>query len=321
MWTNDYAAWQPGGLVGRIHELRCDRFFTLEAYTPIGRAASGGILLTDERVSNEHACLKWRSNGWAIRDLGSTNGTWLNGHLLTPGIDLQLAVGDELAFGGRGDLWRLEDSSPPQPMLCPVAGGEPCVIADGVIAIPCIESAVASIVCGADGGWILESADSVRVITAGAVVDVAGKAWRFSSPQEWQVTAKTTRALLVQESTLHFEVSSDEEHVVVAVEHDGERIAMGQLSAFYFLVTLARLRAEERGRLPPSESGWVHREQLMSMLRCGEQQLNVWVHRVRSRFSSKGFLDYASIIERRDGSGQLRIGIERSVVRATGARA
>ena len=89
----------------------------------------------------------------------------------------------------------------------------------------------------------------------------------------------------------------------------------GRSNAYYFLLTLARLRNADQREQRESEAGWTHREDLMTMLKCGEQQLNVWVFRVRSKFASKDFLDYASIVERRDGSGQLRIGVPRNVVR------
>lgn len=298
--------------VGCIRGVRTGRALTLEAYSPVGRAAQSRLSSTDDRVSNEHACLRWSSSRrWTIRDLGSTNGTWLNGQVLVPGTDHDLALGDQLAFGTQGEQWELIDISAPEPMACPLDGQEPCVIAEGVIAIPSVENAAASIVRGTDGAWILENANRVTPISPGVVFEVGGRLWRFSYPSDWTTTAKARQIRLVQESHLCFGVSSDEEYVTLEVEYEGQRIGMGQLSAWYLLLTLARIRAREQRELPPAEAGWMHRDDLADMLCCTEQQLNVWVHRVRSRFSSKGFLDYASIIERRDGSGQLRIGVER----------
>jgi hypothetical protein len=300
--------------VGRLQQLETDRLVTLDGNVIVGRAAHCGIIVRDSRVSNEHAGLRWRNQSWSVRDLGSTNGTWLNGQLIQAGADHSLTIGQVLAFGAKEVLWRFEDDSAPQPMVCPLAAGTPCLLVDGVIAIPNSDAAVASIFRDAEGGWTLEWGDRVRTIKAGEVFEMIGEAWRFSYPNEWEPTSRTRPLRLVQESTLHFGVSSDQEHVTLTVQYDGEAIAMGHLSAYYFLLQLARARNQERQSLPVGESGWVHRETLMDMLRCGEQQLNVWVHRVRSRFSSKEFLDYASIIERRDGTGQMRIGVERSVI-------
>jgi hypothetical protein len=119
---------------------------------------------------------------------------------------------------------------------------------------------------------------------------------------------------LVQESTLYFDVSKDEDHVALKVGCAGELIHMGELSSFYLLLTLARICQQEQQHHSARECGWIHREDLMRMLGCGEPKLNMWVHRIRSRFSEKDFLDYASIIERRDGSGQLRVGVSRIVI-------
>lgn len=302
--------------MARIRERQSGRIFALEAYTPVGRGTLGGVVLTDERVSNEHACLKWKAGRWAIRDLGSTNGTWVNGQALAPGVDRELEAGNDLAFGDRSQLFEFEDAAAPEPMVVPSEGGEPCVIQDGIIAIPNSENALASIFRGADGTWTLEHSDRVVPLTHGAVFEVAGKRWRFSFPNEWKTTAKAKQLRLVRESEFYFDVSSDEEYVALRVQSDGESVAMGQLSAFYLLLTLARIRQRDRGTTPVAEAGWAHRDDLTRMLRCQEQQLNVWVHRVRSRFSTKGFLDYAAVIERRDGSGQMRIGVDRFSIRS-----
>jgi FHA domain len=300
--------------VGRISTLPAATCVTLESDSIVGRAPHCTIRVQDHRISNEHASLRWRGDAWLVRDLGSTNGSWLNGEALRVGVDHRLKAGDELAFGAKELLWRFEDDGAPQPMLSPLDGGEPCVMVDGVIAIPSADDAVASIFRAAEGSWTLEQAAGARPITAGLTIELLGARWRFSCPQELAETAKNTPLRLVQESTLCFVVSSDEEYVSLSVESGDERLAMGSQSPFYLLLILARVRLQEEGRLPPSESGWIHREDLMSMLRCGEQQLNVWVHRIRARFSRSEFLDYASIIERRDGSGQLRVGVGRCII-------
>jgi hypothetical protein len=301
--------------VGRLRESLTNESRTLEAYSLVGRGPACGVILKDERISYEHACVKYIPKGWALRDLGSTNGTWLNGQKVTPGVDLELRVGDSIAFGQNDLAWKLEDAAPPEPMALPLHGGEPAILTDGVILLPTSDSPTHSIFRSADGGWTLESSNHVRALEPGDVLEVNGASFRFSCPNEWQATAKIQRVRLVTESVLHFEVSDDEEHVSLTVECDGERMPFGRSNAYYFLLTLARLRNDDRRPQRDSEAGWTHREDLMKMLKCGEQQLNVWVFRVRSKFASKDFLDYASIIERRDGSGQLRIGVPRNVIR------
>ncbi|HEX2280401.1 MAG TPA: DUF3662 and FHA domain-containing protein [Thermomicrobiales bacterium] len=62
----------------------------------VGRAADNDLVLTDPEVSRHHARLETDGQGWRIVDLGSTNGTWVNGERLGTGT---IAVGDEIAFG------------------------------------------------------------------------------------------------------------------------------------------------------------------------------------------------------------------------------
>jgi hypothetical protein len=62
----------------------------------VGRAADNDLVLTDPEVSRHHARLEPDGQGWRTIDLGSTNGTWVNGVRLNAGA---IAVGDEVAFG------------------------------------------------------------------------------------------------------------------------------------------------------------------------------------------------------------------------------
>ena len=49
----------------------------------IGRSADADIQITLNTVSNEHARIHLTSRGWALSDLGSHNGTKLNGRFIT----------------------------------------------------------------------------------------------------------------------------------------------------------------------------------------------------------------------------------------------
>lgn len=63
----------------------------------IGRAVENDIVVTSKRISREHACV--RREGWRVllEDLGSTNGTYLNGERIhTP---QQLRDGDQIKVG------------------------------------------------------------------------------------------------------------------------------------------------------------------------------------------------------------------------------
>ncbi len=56
--------------------------FPLHPLTSIGRAQSATIVIDDSYVSQDHALLTARGGQWWLEDLGSRNGTLLNGVLL-----------------------------------------------------------------------------------------------------------------------------------------------------------------------------------------------------------------------------------------------
>ncbi len=98
------AAREPGAELGRLvvvaspsGEPAVGAGFSLDAVTTLGRDVNATILLDDEFVSGLHAALTYRGRTWYVEDLGSTNGTFVNG---SPVEEIALvAFGDELQLG------------------------------------------------------------------------------------------------------------------------------------------------------------------------------------------------------------------------------
>jgi Domain of unknown function (DUF1707)/Inner membrane component of T3SS, cytoplasmic domain len=63
----------------------------------IGRDAACDLVLPDPSVSRWHAGLKRCASGWMLDDLGSTNGTRLNGWRVTESVPVR--PGDRVSFG------------------------------------------------------------------------------------------------------------------------------------------------------------------------------------------------------------------------------
>lgn len=64
----------------------------------IGRLAENAIVFEDPNVSRKHAEIVASGGGWVVRDLGSTNGTKVNGTTIAG--ERALRDGDIVSFGG-----------------------------------------------------------------------------------------------------------------------------------------------------------------------------------------------------------------------------
>src|SRR3954470_18364948 len=73
--------------------------FSLEAdRTTVGKAAENGVALEhDPTASHLHAVLERFPAGWCVTDLGSSNGTWVNGERIWSAQ--RLRNGDEIRVG------------------------------------------------------------------------------------------------------------------------------------------------------------------------------------------------------------------------------
>ncbi|HYX62176.1 MAG TPA: DUF1707 and FHA domain-containing protein [Streptosporangiaceae bacterium] len=81
----------------------------------IGRTRDCDLCLTDLSVSRMHALLVRREDGWVLSDLGSHNGTRLNGWLVREAV--RVRAGDRVEFGSMAFI--IQGDPPPAP---PIAG-------------------------------------------------------------------------------------------------------------------------------------------------------------------------------------------------------
>ena len=88
----------------------------------IGRHPESLVVLKSPSVSSHHATIKWRDKGFFVNDLGSSNGTRLNGAEIEEAL---LNDGDRVAFGDMQALFyageppALEAAPAPKPVAVP----------------------------------------------------------------------------------------------------------------------------------------------------------------------------------------------------------
>ena len=69
----------------------------LQAQLTIGRSSTCELVLADDTVSRRHAELRAYDGCWLLRDLGSSNGTWINGRRV---FEAEVRPGDVVQLGG-----------------------------------------------------------------------------------------------------------------------------------------------------------------------------------------------------------------------------
>ena len=96
----------PEGAIAKLvcvgGHLKGQSFPVTPAGITVGRDAQSTIVLTDHRVSSHHARLDIVDRKVVLRDLESTNGTFLNAHLSALVQEVVLCPDDTIFFGGHG---------------------------------------------------------------------------------------------------------------------------------------------------------------------------------------------------------------------------
>src|SRR5882762_1025786 len=97
------------GLTGRSYDLKTDK-------TTVGRVPDNAFEISEASVSSHHCEIMLRGNDVVVKDLGSTNGTFINGEKIDEGV---LKPGQILRVGMIE--MRLEGGDAPAPAPPPSA--------------------------------------------------------------------------------------------------------------------------------------------------------------------------------------------------------
>jgi hypothetical protein len=295
----------------QLRHLGTDQRRPLAARSLVGRSDACVLRLADAHVSGEHASLVWTPDGvWRLRDLGSRNGTWVDGERVVAGRAIELQAGARLAFGRPDELWALDDAGAPGPVAIDLATGEGRAGEDGLLVLPS-EDAPELSVLETEAGWVTESEQGPTPCPNTSVLIAGGRSWRVHLPANQVGTPLLGGALTLESAHFVFAVSADEEHTVLRIRHRGAERALPPREHWYALLLLARAREADAARRP-ADRGWVRRESLLRQLRMDPSAFDVAIHRARKQLVAAGVRGGAGIVEVR--RGERRLGTDRFTI-------
>lgn len=301
-----------------LNEAATGRTLPLQPEHMVGRAPVCALRLAPRYVSAQHAVVRWARVHWELKDLGSRNGTFLDGVRVDPRSAHAIAKGARLAFGNIDDVWELSDDSPPCAMVVPLDGGEPSLIEGELLALPSNEEPRITIYRDRTGSWVIEQMDeSTSVVQNQQLFETGGRWWRFCCVEDALTTAlpSSSKEMAIRNVELSFFVSRDEEHVQLRMTCRGRTIDLGARARNYLLLTLARQRlADAKAGIPETSCGWLSLDESSRDPMLAPMQVNLDVHRIRQQLAKIGVVDPANIIERRPVARQLRIGTGRITI-------
>jgi pSer/pThr/pTyr-binding forkhead associated (FHA) protein len=103
--VRSYRLWRVSPQIDVISGVRSSRVELTADRSTIGKAAENEVALPDDATASHlHAVLERFAAGWCVTDLGSSNGTWVNGERIW--ASRRLRHGDEIRIGQTRLLFR-----------------------------------------------------------------------------------------------------------------------------------------------------------------------------------------------------------------------
>lgn len=316
-----------------VSESDPDRTFEWHFNTFVGRRMGpiAGLSLDfataeDHTASALHAALTWnrRRGSWQIHDLGSVNGTAVNGQLVEPMAPASVAMDDVIQFGM--SRWRVVQCAPPP--AAAVAQDSVRIARDGLLFLP-DEGDPRWLIQRTDHGWYARALDDAQLIDDdistvpgtrvehGQTFVTDGITWRLdlidSGGPDREIGTRRVRRP-VHKASIAVVVSSGKDRVEVSLTSEDTRLPLPARRHHELWWLLAEARLEDRGSgYTASEEGWVTTNAIRERLgfQATDAHLSVLVYRSHKELQGLGFSDSGAFIERRTLGGQnmLRLGI------------
>lgn len=86
-------------LISGINTITCAAYLVTKPEFIMGKGEDcDAVLSFSDEISREHAKICWDGKEYSLSDMGSTNGTFLNGKTLLPGETYTLRSGDRIGI-------------------------------------------------------------------------------------------------------------------------------------------------------------------------------------------------------------------------------
>ncbi len=289
----------------------------------LGRDITNGVVLLDDDVSGHHAVIAPTQSGFEVRDLRSTNGTFVN----DARVDGSRAIedGDALRLGEGVDLRVCieRDAGSATLTLEDETSGTAYIVdderfsigsADGVnIQLPDGPGRAAVLTVHADGDVWLGLNGEERPLAADETFEVAGHTFRLVPVQTGRPS--TVWGCRPAKYGYALQVGADGSTGVYAVLRDTrtgtEHSLKSENRATLLYVLAKKLEQDRETGLPATEAGWHHDEDVLVAIwgRAGLRQAgsnySVLLHRVRKELEEAGFDPW--FIEKKRGAVRLRL--------------
>ena len=298
-------------------ESNAKQFFLYPGFL-VGRSRSSSLQLTNGLVSARHADFRWTGAMWELKDLGTRNGTFVDGERLPVGEYRPIYADAVLLFGDRQQMFTLVCDAAPDPMA-QVDNGPFICGEDGVLALPDSDHPAIVIRQVSERSWVREDGKkSQKRVTTDDIVEYAGASYRLILPIGESITMAADSAQYRTDDVMWL-ITANPSGAFVSLSilfPDGQRRELPHRAFGEMLLYLAEARLRDQDSAePPHERGWCNVARLRRELDIDENQmlLNLWVHRARSQAKQAGIIDGENLIQRRSNGKcrQIRLGAAR----------
>lgn len=287
-----------------LKEGRAAHAHVMDRLTNVGRGPGNDLVLVDPTVSWNHATLWLEGDIPWIRDLSSTNGTWVNGRRLT--VQEPLSPGDRLRFGTAVEAMieseaaasahrdvLIEDvaSGVSFPLRSDrfVLGGSP----DSDLHIPGAPAQAATLIVHAGGEVWLGSEEEDYLVQFGVEFEVAGRRLVLREvPSSHVPTIVSAADRYPYRLSVDLDGATGPVATLVNLTSSLDvRVDAGNRAVLLYL--LGRRRAEDLQKgVPDSEAGWCSNEEVQSGIwgkQGDDNKMHVLIYRLRGELKKAGF--------------------------------